>query len=364
VVPPIAPLPAAPLPPSPVVPPVAPVASPPLAGTAENPYWSDEIIPPRASVPSNEGEEARRAREQEEKRREDQRKLNQQIILIAVVIVIAVAFTFLFVIAPKFMGLQILPIDPFGYNKAAPAVSEGDGEKAPAGADAGTAPGMAIEAPGIQSLVLGIGRYGSDDETIDGTYGDDGTLSLKTGAAISILAVVDPKEAAAGAEFEWTVAGDSGAAECTWAGDEATLFALAPGEVTVTVRAEGSGLSVAKNTLHIVIVPAEPEDVIYPVKGTIFITNEAKLGIFVRSEHLVNGESKTLNDGNKIAWIAGGNTSVELIATGNEYNEGADGYWWYEVEVPQTYRDTAKQKENYAGKPLIGWVRSDVVKEK
>jgi hypothetical protein len=332
--------------------------------TDENPYWSDNIIPPRTSVPPDAAEEVWRAREQEEKRYEDQRKLNHQIILIAVVIIVAVAFTFLFVIAPKFMGLQILPFDPFGFSAEAPAGSEGDEGKAPADADVGTVPGMAIEGPGIQSLALGIGRYASDDETIDGTFGDDGTLYLNAGAAIRILAEVEPKEAAVGAEFEWTVEGDSGVAECTWTGDEATLFALAPGEVTVTVRAKGSKLSVAKNTLYLVIVPAEPEDVIYPVKGTIFITNEAKLGIFVRSEHLVNGEGMTLNDGNKIAWIAGGNTSVELVATGNEYNEGADGYWWYEVEVPQSYRDTAKQKENYAGKPLIGWVRSDVVKEK
>jgi len=37
------------------------------------------------------------------------------------------------------------------------------------------------------------------------------------------------------------------------------------------------------------------------------------------------------------------------------YDEGGNGHWWYEVAIPQWYRDTAKQTENYAGKPLIGW---------
>jgi len=108
---------------------------------------------------------------------------------------------------------------------------------------------------------------------------------------------------------------------------------------------------------------ATPDDPLYPYAGTIFVTNQPKLGIFIRSDHYVDGNGRYLNDSNKIGWIAGGDTSVQLVATGNEYDEGGDRHWWYEVEIPQWYRDTPQQTENYAGKPLIGWVRDDVVQD-
>jgi hypothetical protein len=103
------------------------------------------------------------------------------------------------------------------------------------------------------------------------------------------------------------------------------------------------------------------EDNLPPYAGDIFVTNQAKSGIYIRSDHLVDGDANTLGDSNKIGWIKGGDTSVQLVATGNEYDEGGADYWWYEVEIPQWYRDTAKQTEHYAGRPLIGWVREDVV---
>ena len=105
------------------------------------------------------------------------------------------------------------------------------------------------------------------------------------------------------------------------------------------------------------------EDEIFPFGGEIFVTNFSDKNIFIRSEPVVNGESSKMNDGNKIGWIEKGDTSVELIATGNEYHEGGDGHWWYEIEIPQWYRDTPKQAENFAGKPLVGWVRDDIVRQ-
>ena len=105
------------------------------------------------------------------------------------------------------------------------------------------------------------------------------------------------------------------------------------------------------------------EDEIFPFGGEVFVTNFSDKNIFIRSEPVVNGESSKMNDGNKIGWIEKGDTSVELIATGNEYHEGGDGHWWYEIEIPQWYRDTPKQKENFAGKPLVGWIREDIVRQ-
>jgi hypothetical protein len=114
--------------------------------------------------------------------------------------------------------------------------------------------------------------------------------------------------------------------------------------------------------LYIYGQPLE-EDEIYPYGGEVFVTNFSDKNIFIRSEPVINGESSNMNDGNKIGWIEKGDVSVELIATGNEYHEGGDGHWWYEVEIPQWYRDTPEQAENFAGKPFIGWVREDIVRQ-
>jgi hypothetical protein len=105
------------------------------------------------------------------------------------------------------------------------------------------------------------------------------------------------------------------------------------------------------------------EDEIFPFGGEVFVTNFSDKNIFIRSEPEISGESSKMNDGNKIGWIEKGDESVELIATGYEYHEGDDGHWWYEIEIPQWYRDTPKQAENFAGKPLIGWVRDDIVRQ-
>jgi len=100
-----------------------------------------------------------------------------------------------------------------------------------------------------------------------------------------------------------------------------------------------------------------------PFEVDVLVTNQEKLGIFIRSEPEVTGESSKLNDGNKIGWIKGGNTDVELLATGKKHREGDNGFWWFEVMIPQSFRDTKQQTENFDGKPLVGWVREDVVKQ-
>jgi len=132
-----------------------------------------------------------------------------------------------------------------------------------------------------------------------------------------------------------------------------------------SAASEGANANEADNQSTANTEPAQTEDTIPPYAGDKFVVSSSspKMGIFIRSDHVVNGQSKYLNDGNKIGWIAGNDTSVVLIATGKEYDEGGDGYWWYQVEIPQWYRDTQKQSENYAGYPLIGWVRQDVVRQ-
>ena len=105
------------------------------------------------------------------------------------------------------------------------------------------------------------------------------------------------------------------------------------------------------------------EDDIYPYGGEVFVTNFSDKNIFIRSEPVVKGESSKMNDGNKIGWIKKGDESVELVATGNEYHEGGNGHWWYEIEIPQWYRDTSEQAKNFTGKPLVGWVRDDIVRQ-
>jgi hypothetical protein len=96
--------------------------------------------------------------------------------------------------------------------------------------------------------------------------------------------------------------------------------------------------------------------------GTEFVIHtEPKKGMFVRSEPIVNGDATKLGDGNKIAYIHYDDTSVRLSATGE--TEWGEGYTWIRVEVPQWYRETAEQEEYFAGRPLTGWVRQDVVRE-
>jgi flagellar basal body-associated protein FliL len=295
----------------------------------------------------------------EGKRSEDQRKLNHQIILIVVVVIIAAVFMFLFVIAPKALDLHLLPFDLFGNSEeTAGGGSEAD-DKDAAGAEGESAAKIESVSIEISSLTFNSG----DKEVLE----ENGLLTVGAGTIIRLKAVVTPAEAAAAASYVWNISGGEALVNPSWQKEEATLDTVSPGELIVTVRAEGNGLSFAEGTFPIRIVaplPEEPVDTLYPFKGTVFVTKETKLGIFVRSDHVVNGETKKMNDGNKIAYIEGGNTSVELVATGNEYDEGSAGYWWYEVEVPQWYRDSATQTKNYAGKPLLGWVRADVVKEK
>jgi uncharacterized Zn finger protein (UPF0148 family) len=107
--------------------------------------------------------------------------------------------------------------------------------------------------------------------------------------------------------------------------------------------------------------PPEDSDTTPPYAGNRFVTNQMKDGIFIRSDPSVQGNSRKLRDTNKIGYIEDGDTGVELIATGAEYYNDDDGYWWYEVEIPEWYRNTELQQQHYSDKPLIGWVRDDVV---
>ncbi|GHU66101.1 hypothetical protein AGMMS49983_15050 [Clostridia bacterium] len=321
------------------------------------PDWSAEAAAAYNNMANVVTDEVQRKRIEAERRREAQRKKNNQMVLIAIIIIAVTALAFVFVIAPKFLGMQLLPVDPFGFNKSAPAAGGDSGKSSTAAEEE--------ETPKIKNVSIDVRRVVIGGEGRDAAVSDGGSLLVDAGAVITLRAVVGPEGAGNEAEYEWSVSGDGHVADYDWDNDNATIYALSSGEFYVSVEAVGSRNSAADDTLHIVIAaPAPPEDELYPFRGTIFVTNEPKLGIFVRSEHVVNGEGKKLNDGNKIGWIEGGNTSVELVATGNEYDEGPNGYWWYEVEIPQWYRDTTKQTENYKDKPLVGWVRSDVVREK
>jgi len=97
-----------------------------------------------------------------------------------------------------------------------------------------------------------------------------------------------------------------------------------------------------------------------PGGASLTIDPKIKGGIFIRSEPEVTGKSSEMADGNKIGYIREGKTDVILRGTGKT-EIGNDGFMWYQVRIPQEFRDTAEQTKYYKDKPMVGWVREDVV---
>jgi len=265
-------------------------------------------------------------------------------------IIIACFLVFVLFIAPKFLGTQILPFDPFGFSDS----TEVAGEEATTDDDKYMEDTIYSEDQiEIENVTISIKELGEADE-------NDSFIVYKN--EIYHLEVnIHPQEARPYANMEWSIIGDS---EKAFIDGDGVFVPSNIGEVFIKVIVSVKNGKVVSSFVRILIEDTTPEDDSWPFAGAIIITNEPKLGIFIRSDHFVDGDSNLIDDGNKIGWIAGGDTSVELIATGNKYHEGGDGFWWYEVKIPQWYRDTGKQKNFYDGRTLIGWVREDVLMEK
>jgi hypothetical protein len=126
----------------------------------------------------------------------------------------------------------------------------------------------------------------------------------------------------------------------------------------------------SSNTTDVEDEPEYVPDQIFVVGGTwppregdvlVAHTEPARAAV-IRSAPVVDG-AQTETDGNQIGYIYPGDTSVQLIATGEYYEDIQDGHdhMWIEVKIPQWYRDTGEQSTKYGGRPLVGWVGSDLV---
>ena len=271
-----------------------------------------------------------------------------------VVLIIAIALAFLFIISPKFLGIQILPFDPFGFSDEIDE-GEGDGDE---DMDDMNSPFVGIDRIGLY-LVGEDGSVESIAMTSDGTDIAQ-ELEIKVGDYVNLMAMIEPVEAERNVETEWSLINASEVGYFVNTSPfEAVYLATAPGDEIIEFIVY-NGDDVQSVSVALMIDEPTEADGMPPFKGDTLVT-KANSGIFIRSDHLVNGEANTLNDGNKIGWIAAGDKSVHLVSTGKKWEEEDGSHWWYEVEIPQTYRDTKKQSENYAGKPLKGWVRSDLV---
>ncbi|MCL1896445.1 MAG: hypothetical protein FWG03_07865, partial [Clostridiales bacterium] len=312
----------------------------------------------------------------EARRKALQKKRGKRAAVAIVVFVVVCALAFVFYIAPKFMGMQIVPFDPFGI---AGSGSVGGGSESPDGGgndggpvgsggndngDNGNGPIDDGDAENID-VVNPDGAPGSAEVsgvTISTEYiepGEDGDYVVLPGSQYHLKATVSPEEAQEYATVDWFLADGLSYALIS---PDGVFTALEPGYAVVVARAyveKGKG---AETAVTFIIQGSVQEGGQWPVQGTLLVTNEPKLGIFIRSEPVVKGSGNSMNDGNKIGWIAGGDESVVLVATGNVTEKG--GYSWYEVDIPRTYRDTEEQQRYYKDKPLTGWIRYDVVKEK
>ena len=291
-----------------------------------------------------------------EKRNVRKKKDNKAIIITAIIAAVCV-LAFLLYIGPKFLGVQFLPIDPFGVMDENSSARTADSDRADEEDD------EEIYEDGIDSIILHVGELGEIKVLSKDEYPLQ-EFTIQVGDVIDLYATINPDEAKYKAETKWTIINQEVGFFDTKRNFQAAFSASAPGATTVEYRAYTDNKNqrdALVATFIFNVIEQEPEDLLWPFKGVVFRTNEEKLGIFIRSDPTVTGAGNKLNDGNKIGWIAGGDTSVTLVATGKEYHEGGNLHWWYEVEIPQWYRDTAKQSENYSGKPLIGWVRDDVV---
>ena len=322
-------------------------------------------------------EVAEKRADAEARRKAEQKRRGKRAAAAIVVFIIICALAFVFYIAPKFMGMQIVPFDPFGI---AGSGGVGGGSESPDGGgnDGGPVDGGvgndngdngngAIDDGGTENIdvVNPDGAPGLAEvqgvtisaESIE--PGDDGAYVVQQGSQYHLKATVSPEEAQGYAKVEWFIQDGSQYAVLH---PDGVFDALEPGYAVVGVRAyaeEGMG---AETTVTFIIEGPGQEGSQWPSQGTLLVTSEPKLGIFIRSEPVAKGSGNSMNDGNKIGWIAGGDESVILVATGNGVEKG--GYSWYEVEIPESYRETEEQQRYYKDKPLTGWVRYDLVKKK
>ena len=282
-----------------------------------------------------------------EEKQSGKKKRKGGVVFLIVIVLVCIGAS-LFYIGPKFLGIQLLPIDPFGVG--------GENKNGEDIADVG-------DIAEIESVSLSI----ADIITISSLEDDPEipVITIDVGEELYLRAAVKPSNAERGVKTEWDLSDNEYGSIDSQSALRAVFVAAAPGRVAITFTAytdlEGRKDS---RTLTAPLNIARPgsDDTLPPFQGDVYVTSEKELGIFIRSDPGIQGDGNVLDDGNKIGWIDGGDVSVELIATGNEYLEDVGRYWWYEVEIPQWYRDTSMQMEYYAGKSLTGWVREDVVK--
>jgi len=211
--------------------------------------------------------------------------------------------------------------------------------------------------------------YGNEIGSHSVSRGESKSISgkkLNVGDTINLKVEIIPDGAASRALTSWNINNQNIVEITNQEEFSFTFVATAPGYTDVIFavkRDDGTTGQLIEIRVKFSIAETEETDEIPPFRGDVFVTAKTNQGIFVRSEPIVDGDGKNINDGNKIAWIDSGDTSVELIATGKEYHEGGEGYWWYEVEIPGWYRNTQEQTANFAGRPMVGWVRSDVVRQ-
>jgi len=282
-------------------------------------------------------------------------------VLLVLIIVIVCTAAFLLFIGPKVLGVQILPFDLFNITDPEEPADKPEESPVPDGPE----DAVVYSAIPVESIVILVGDA-MLIEAAGGTETPSQVFIAEAGDLILFKAMAEPPGAEKNLITEWAIADPDIAYFETANRFDAVLNAAAPGQTEVIFTAytdEETKKDMITARIGIDIHDPGPPDTIPPYAGDVFVTSESKLGIFVRSDHVVNGEGNKINDGNKIGWIAGGDTDVELVSTGREYHEGGEGYWWFEVKIPKWYRDTKKQTENFDGKPLVGWVRSDVVKQ-
>ena len=300
------------------------------------------------------------ARDAEASKKRAKQKKATNIIVISAIIAAVCVLAFLLYIGPKFFGIQLLPIDPFGVMEEEKKTEIVDAHLVDVKEEE-----KVVEEEKIVSITLVVGELGEVE-----FFSEGGSLaheySINVGDAILLNASINPSEMQSRAETEWAIVNQEVGYFDSASPFQATFVASAQGTTTVEFKAYtdiNSQSDALVGSFVFIVADANPEDTIGPVIGDIFVTSESKSGIFIRSEPIVDGVANKLNDGNKIGWIEGGDTTIRLVATGNEYHEGGDRHWWYEVEIPEWYRETERQTENYKGKPLVGWVRDDVVKQ-
>ena len=310
-------------------------------------------------------ENARRYRDDDMDRYDDEdepRRGKKSSPLPAVLAIVAIVLAFLLFIGPKFLGINLLPFDLFG-------TTSGESDDIDEDID-DPADGQNSDISRIESIVLYLVE---DDGRLESIATDSpgaetsGEIEVRIGDYINLTAMIEPAEVERLLDTGWSLTDAAYGYFVDTGAFDAVFAATAPGETVIEFIVYDNvtdGKDDVKVLLKVLIEQPSAADGDPPFKGDILVNKMTNSGIYIRSDHVVNGESNKLNDGNKIGWIAAGDKSVQLTATGRKWQEDDGAHLWYEVEIPKSYRDTAKQTENYAGKPLVGWVRSDLVQLK